>query len=53
MIKDFEPMDFSKNYTYKDKKIYITHETKQYILCSFNENGKGTFKLDKSEFNYE
>ena len=53
MIKDFEPMDFSQNYTYKDKKIYISYETKKYILCSFNENGKGSFKLDKSEFNYQ
>jgi hypothetical protein len=51
MIKDFEPMDFSQNYTYKEKKIYITHETKYYILCSFYPNGKGTFKLNKSVFN--
>ena len=51
MIKDFEPMDFSQNYTYKDKRIYISHETKKYILCSFFENGKGTFKLDKTVFN--
>jgi len=51
MIKDFEPMDFSKNYTYKDKKIYITHETKEYILCSFYPDGKRIFKLDKSVFN--
>jgi hypothetical protein len=50
MIKDFEPMDFSQNYTYKEKKIYITHETKKYILCSFYESGKGKFKLDKTEF---
>jgi len=50
MIKDLEPMDFSQNYTYKEKKIYITHETKYYILCSFYPNGKGTFKLDKTEF---
>jgi hypothetical protein len=51
MIKDFEPMDFSQNYTYKDKRIYISHETKKYILCSFNEDGKGTFKLNKTVFN--
>ena len=50
MTKEFEEMDYSKNYTYKDKKIYISHETKTYILCSFNENCKGTFKLDKTEF---
>tara|TARA_R110001592_G_scaffold208922_3_gene460034 strand:- start:292 stop:450 length:159 start_codon:yes stop_codon:yes gene_type:complete len=51
MIKDFEPMDFSQNYTYKEKKIYISYETKKYILCSFNADGKGTFKLDKTVFN--
>tara|TARA_R110002167_G_scaffold8623_3_gene39397 strand:- start:4424 stop:4582 length:159 start_codon:yes stop_codon:yes gene_type:complete len=51
MIKDFEPMDFSQNYTYNDKRIYISYETKKYILCSFNDNGKGTFKLDKTVFN--
>lgn len=50
MEKEFEEMDYSKNYTYKDKKIYISYETKRYILCSFNESGKGTFKLDKTEF---
>ena len=50
MIKDFEPMDFSQNYTYKDTKIYISFETKDYILCSFYESGKGKFKLDKSVF---
>ena len=49
---DFEAMDWSKNYTYKDKKIYISYETKSYILCSFSDNGKGSFKLDKSEFTY-
>ena len=52
MLIDFEAMDWSKNYTYKDKKIYISHETKSYILCSFSDNGKGVFKLDKSEFTY-
>ena len=40
MVKEYEEMDYSKNYTYKDKKIYISYETKKYILCSFNENGK-------------
>ena len=50
MIKEFEAMDFSQNYTYKDKKIYISFETKDYILCSFYESGKGKFKLDKSVF---
>ena len=50
MIKDFEAMDWSKEYTYKERKIYISHETKKYILCSFYESGKGTFKLDKTEF---
>lgn len=50
MIKEFEEMDWSKEYTYKDKKIYISHETKKYIICSFNENGVGKFKLEKSEF---
>ena len=50
MIKEFEAMDWSKNYTYKDQKIYISFETKKYILCSFNADGKGTFKLDKTEF---
>ena len=50
MVKEYEAMDWSKEYTYKDKKIYISYETKKYILCSFNENGKGTFKLEKTEF---
>jgi hypothetical protein len=50
MIKEFEEMDWSKNYTYNDKKIYISYETKKYILCSFYESGKGMFKLDKTEF---
>ena len=50
MIKDFEAMDWSKEYTYKDRKIYISHETKKYIICSFNESGAGKFKLDKTEF---
>ena len=34
----------------RDKKIYISHETKKYIICSFNENGVGKFKLEKTEF---
>ena len=38
MVKEYEAMDWSKEYTYKDKKIYISHETKKYIICSFNEN---------------
>ena len=50
MKKDFKEMDWSKNYTYKDQKIYISFETKKYILCSFYESGKGKFKLDKSVF---
>ena len=50
MIKDYKEMDWSKEYTYKEQKIYISHETKKYILCSFYESGKGTFKLDKTEF---
>tara|TARA_R110000751_G_scaffold66167_1_gene135116 strand:+ start:2306 stop:2464 length:159 start_codon:yes stop_codon:yes gene_type:complete len=50
MTKDFEAMDWSNNYTYKDKKIYISYETKKYILCSFSDNGKGVFKLNKTEF---
>ena len=50
MTKEFEEMDWSKNYKYKDKKIYISYETKKYILCSFYESGKGMFKLDKTEF---
>ena len=50
MEKEFETMDWSKNYTYKDKKIHISYETKKYILCSFFENGKGAFKLDKTAF---
>ena len=33
--------------------VDISYETKNYILCSFYPDGKGTFKLDKSEFNYE
>ena len=53
MTKDYKEMDYSKEYTYKDKKIYISHETKRYILCSFFESGKGTFKLDKKEFSYD
>jgi len=51
MEKDYTNIDWSKEYTYKDKKIYISYETKKYILCSFYENGKETFKLDKTEFN--
>ena len=51
MIKEFEPMDFSQNYTYNNKRIYISFETKDYILCSFNEDGSKKFKLDKTEFN--
>ena len=50
MVKEFEEMDWSKEYTYKNKKIYISHETKKYIICSFNENGQGKFKVDKTEF---
>jgi hypothetical protein len=50
MDKEFEGMDWSKNYTYKDKKIYISFETKEYILCSYYENGSKKFKLDKSIF---
>ncbi len=50
MTKEFEAMDWSKEYTYKEQKIYISYETKKYILCSFYESGKGTFKLDKTEF---
>jgi len=50
MIKDYKEMDWSKNYTYKEQKIYISYETKKYIICSFNENGVGKFKLDKTEF---
>ena len=50
MTKDFEAMDWSKEYTYKEKKIYISYETKKYIICSFNESGAGKFKLDKTEF---
>jgi hypothetical protein len=50
MIRDFEAMDWSKNYTYNNKKIYISFETKKYILCSFSDNGKGVFKLNKTEF---
>ena len=50
MEKEFEEMDWSQNYTYKDKKIYISYESKEYILCSFYESGKGKFKLDKSIF---
>ena len=50
MEKDYKEMDWSNNYTYNDKKIYISYETKRYILCSFYESGKGMFKLDKTEF---
>ena len=53
MVKDYKEMDWSKEYTYKEQKIYISHETKKYILCSFYESGKGTFKLDKTEFSYD
>ena len=52
MEKEFENIDWSKEYTYNDKKIYISYETKSYILCSFNEKGKNVFKLDKTEFSY-
>ena len=51
MEKDFEAMDWSKNYTYKEQKIYISFESKDYILCSYNENGSKKFKLSKSIFN--
>ena len=50
MDKEFEAMDWSNEYTYKDKKIYISFETKEYILCSYYENGSKKFKLDKSIF---
>ena len=51
MNKDYIEMDWSNNYTYKEQKIYISFESKDYILCSFNENGSKQFKLDKSIFN--
>ena len=44
-------MDWSKQYTYNDKRIYISFETKDYILCSYYEDGTKKFKLDKTEFN--
>jgi hypothetical protein len=44
-------MDWSKQYTYKEKTIYISYETDTYILCSFNEDLTAKFKLDKSAFN--
>ena len=47
---NYNQMDWSNNYTYKDKKIYISYEQKDYILCSFYESGKGKFKLDKTIF---
>jgi len=50
-LENCEKLDFSKEYTYNNKKIYISHETKKYIICSFNENGIEKFKLDKTEFN--
>jgi hypothetical protein len=50
MVIDFEAMDWSKEYTYKDKKIYISYETKRYILCSYFPNGEKKFKIDKTKF---
>ena len=50
MEKDYNEMNWSNNYTYKEQNIYISYETKKYILCSFFKSGKGTFKLDKTEF---
>ena len=50
MDKDFEPMDFSKNYTYKGKQIFIKYQSKEYILCSYREDLTGLFKLNNSEF---
>ena len=52
MEKEYNNLDWSKEYTYKEQKIYISYETKYYILCSFSENGKGVFKLNKTEFSY-
>lgn len=51
MNKDYIEMDWSNNYTYKERKIYIRLESKDYILCSFNDDGSKMFKLDKSIFN--
>lgn len=49
VIKD--KMDWSNKYEYKGKKIYICHETNEYIICSFNTDLTGRFKLSKTEFN--
>lgn len=51
MEKDYEEMNWSDNYTYREQKIYIAFESKDYILCSYNENLTKKFKLDKSTFN--
>ena len=53
MEKNYKEIDWSKEYKYKNKKIYIVHETKDYILCSFNENKTSIFKLDKTEFTFK
>lgn len=53
MEKDYKEIDWSKEYKYKNKKIYIIHETKDYILCSFSDDKKSIFKLDKTEFSFK
>ena len=52
-LEDYKKIDFSKEYMYKNKKIYITHETKDYILCSFSDDKKSIFKLNKTEFSFK
>ena len=43
------PMNWSRQYKFKNKEIVIHYETNEYILCSFKGEGK-RFKVDKSEF---
>lgn len=51
MIKRI-PMDKPLIDTYKERTIYIYHETFEatpYVICSYSEDGRGKFKLNKSE----
>jgi hypothetical protein len=45
-------MKFSDKYTYNEQRIYISFETfgkDAYVLCSYTNDDKGKFKLNKSE----
>jgi len=52
-IGNYKKIDWNKQYKYKNKNIYIVYETKDYILCSYNQNKKSIFKLDKTKFNFK